>query len=531
MANKEQLALLRKGVEVWNNQWETGYRIRKIELQGANLSGAKLRGIDLRYANLQDANLRGTDLQDAKLWGAKLQQADLRGAFLQRINLEGANLEGANLQDAKIQESKLGRANFSNANLRKSRLEGADFQKGSLISANLQEANLQEVNLYQANLQFSNLQFASLLGAYLKKAQLHGADLYRAKLLGANLEESELPRANLKEADLRGANLFKTQLMGACLQEINLRAANLREANLYGADCQGANFRIALVLAANFTSSTLTGACIADWQIGSSTILTDVTCDYVFRTVTGEDQFSGRLPTDPNNHFAPGEFELWAEIRASALETIDLTFLDVIDWQNFFKSLQDVRLQNPNTGIFLQGVEEREGRYVVRLRVETEKTGKERELLEARIETTTKELYETRRQLDEARGEIKALDRSLEKALSRPTYDFRYSQWAGGFAENVFGNQSGGTLYTHTAPERQMMIGAIAEVLALLQQLGQTNPTATLEEQTAFINMAIPPNRRERLLWVFQSVGEAALQELPYSSVIKAIIEGWQEPG
>jgi hypothetical protein len=111
----------------------------------------------------------------------------------------------------------------------------------------------------------------------------------------------------------------------------------------------------------------------------------------------------------------------------------------------FFNSLQDVRSQNPDTGIILQGVEERKGRYVVRLRLETEKTGRDREILEARIETTTKELYAIKRQLDKAHGEIKALDRSLEKALKRPTYDLRGAQFAGGFAETVEGDQIGGS--------------------------------------------------------------------------------------
>lgn len=375
-----------------------------------------------------------------------------------------------------------------------------------------------------------------LSGAILQDFSLSNADLSKANLSKANLSFSRLISAKLQDANLQEADLSYAVLRHTHLSKANLRKANLYNTDLFHADLHGAilleaNLNASQVLNTDFTGVIFTGVCIANWQIGSSTTLEDVVCDYIFRTIDEEGKFSGRLPVDSNSTLASGEFELWAEVRASALETIDLTFLDGIDWQDFFNSLQDVRSQNPDTGIILQGVEERKGRYVVQLRLETEKTGRDRKILEARIETTTKELYEIRRQLDKAHGEIKALDRSLEKALNRPTYDFRYSQWAGGFAEKVFGNQSGGTLSTHAAPEQQITIGSIAEILALLQQLGQTNPMTTLEEKTAFVNMAIPPNRRERLLWVLQSVGEDVLQELPYGNAIKAIIEGWQEPG
>ena len=61
MANLEQLAILKKGVTLWN-KWRkenpnTWIDLSEASLPGANLSRANLQGADLRYANLSGANL------------------------------------------------------------------------------------------------------------------------------------------------------------------------------------------------------------------------------------------------------------------------------------------------------------------------------------------------------------------------------------------------------------------------------------------------------------------------------------------
>jgi uncharacterized protein YjbI with pentapeptide repeats len=64
----------------------------KVNLYGADFSGADLYGADLSGANLSWANLSGANLSWANLSGANLYGANLSGA-----NLYGANLYGANL--------------------------------------------------------------------------------------------------------------------------------------------------------------------------------------------------------------------------------------------------------------------------------------------------------------------------------------------------------------------------------------------------------------------------------------------------
>jgi hypothetical protein len=140
MANEEQLAILRQGVEVWN-AWREHSDVRP-DLSGADLREAVLRQVDLNKAelsrviltkaNLSRANLSHANLGDANLSGAILRETNLSGAFLRKTNLSGAFLYEANLSEAFLDESifseaDLGGANFSTATLMKAVLTSVDL--------------------------------------------------------------------------------------------------------------------------------------------------------------------------------------------------------------------------------------------------------------------------------------------------------------------------------------------------------------------------------------------------------------------
>ena len=66
MANEEQLAILRQGVDVWN-QWRKENLEKKLDLSGADLTGASLCKIDFRKVHLNEACLQGANLAGANL--------------------------------------------------------------------------------------------------------------------------------------------------------------------------------------------------------------------------------------------------------------------------------------------------------------------------------------------------------------------------------------------------------------------------------------------------------------------------------
>ena len=95
MANKEHIAILKKGVDAWN-EWRIKNPDIRPDLSGANLPRANISGAYLSGAYLREAILSGADLRRADLSRANLTRADLR-----RADLAGADLKGAYLKEVK----------------------------------------------------------------------------------------------------------------------------------------------------------------------------------------------------------------------------------------------------------------------------------------------------------------------------------------------------------------------------------------------------------------------------------------------
>ena len=193
MANEEQLAILRQGVEVWN-KWRQENPAERIDLSDAELGDSKLSGV-----NLNQARLRKTDLYKADLSGADLSRTNLRKANLFQTNLTGSNLNKASLKQANLGGANLGKASLVETNLSDAELRGA----------NLGNADLGKANLYQAR-----ISFASLRGANLSEANLTSANLNRADLTGADLRRATLTQATLIGASVDAAKVSESKVYG-----------------------------------------------------------------------------------------------------------------------------------------------------------------------------------------------------------------------------------------------------------------------------------------------------------------------------
>jgi hypothetical protein len=127
MANDEQVALLKQGVNAWND-WRAQNKYVDPDLIGANLigaflfmanlSGSDLRAVHLDKANLIEANLSGSDLRAAHLDKANLSDANLSGSDLRAAHLDKTNLSGANLSRADLNSAHLRETAFGNTNLK-----------------------------------------------------------------------------------------------------------------------------------------------------------------------------------------------------------------------------------------------------------------------------------------------------------------------------------------------------------------------------------------------------------------------------
>jgi uncharacterized protein YjbI with pentapeptide repeats len=193
VANQDHLAILKQGVEVWNQWTEDNPKIAPdlgetdlsltYRLNNANLSAANLIKSDLSLVLLSGANLRMASLIWADLHGAILYGADLTGAELGEANLSGTNLVNANLSGADCRKANLTGANLSHANLSGADLEGADLTMANLSNANLSGADLTKASLVETNLE----------GTDLTNCRVYGISVWNLKGKPKNIQISSLP--------------------------------------------------------------------------------------------------------------------------------------------------------------------------------------------------------------------------------------------------------------------------------------------------------------------------------------------------
>jgi uncharacterized protein YjbI with pentapeptide repeats len=231
----------------------------------------------------------------------------------------------------------LGGTSFFQANL-----TATDFTGATLKSTNFNQAILNKTIFKQAiKLELARPGKTLLVNLQVRELLINpntGADqdLTKADLRGANLDSANLQRTNLRLADLSQAS-FKYA---------NLREANLTEVNAVNAD---------------LSYATLTGACVENWNIDATTQLAEVDCQYIYLLNNQKE----RRPS--SGEFEPGEFtKLFAEV----FDTVDLIFRQGVDWKAFTNAMKQVQVQNEDTPLELQSIENKgDGVVVIKVHV------------------------------------------------------------------------------------------------------------------------------------------------------------------
>jgi uncharacterized protein YjbI with pentapeptide repeats len=254
---------------------------------------------------------------------------DKRFGLIHRMAIAFAAMGGTSFRDAALTE-----ANFTNAIVR-----NTDFRQAIVIKVCWFEAKW--------------LDLARLGNSILSNPAV--CEL----LVTRNGYKKSYVDANLRGADLNGVNLNGSNLKWADLSEATLRYADLRDADLSET----------LILGADFTGASLTGACLEGWNIDHTTNLEGVDCQYVYLLRNQQE----RRPS--SGDFAPGEFtKLFQEV----LSTVDLIFRNGVDWRAFVAAFQQVQVENEDTPLEIQSIENKgDGVVVVRVSVPTD-TNKEK---------------------------------------------------------------------------------------------------------------------------------------------------------
>ena len=198
MADREQLKILKQGVEVWN-AWREENPDAKI-----NLRGAKLDGRDLSGANFRKADICGTSFRKAVLVKADFTYAVINLFYEYNSEKEESpttDFAKSDLTHAIFENTNIALGFFNNAILRYTYWRNAyeapqgveeGFNNTALADLAVREFLIsgcgQHLSLNGKNLQYT----------YLIEANLRNVDL----------RETDLRKANLSRSDLTGAKLY-----------------------------------------------------------------------------------------------------------------------------------------------------------------------------------------------------------------------------------------------------------------------------------------------------------------------------------
>lgn len=422
----------------------------------------------------------------------------------------------------------------------------------------------------------ADLTDADFTGAILKNTDFRAANLTRTRFYEAKKLDFARPgktilsnpavlnllvTLNGRNKSYFGANLRGANLIGGDLKEANFKNANISEATFQEANLEWANLTLTQALGTNFTKAQMTGACVEAWNIESTTILDHVDCRFVYLLEYPKPGTDDRERRPSSGEFQPGEFtKLFEEV----LNTVDLIFRDGINWQAFVNTFKKVQVENQDTELVIQSIENKgDGVVVVKVAV-PDNADKEKihsdftenyqlalaaveEKYKAQLQAKDNEIVIYRQKSAEMTEIVKLLankpinvqvDNKVENKNMTNSNDSSRNVEVEMNIQKVDGGVAGKVMGDQVITPKQNLADSASEIQQLLQILNQSYPADIPTDTQAEIEVAVKginknPQLKERVIGALKAGGIEAIKELAdniYVNVLIAAYDGWKNP-
>ncbi|GCL42637.1 MULTISPECIES: pentapeptide repeat-containing protein [Nostocales] len=447
---------------------------------------------------------------------------------------------------------------------------GWQASKGSEKFSWIKKVAISINSIYGTTFFSADLTDADFTGATLKNTDFRKANLTRTRFYEVKKLDFARPgntilsnptvlnlliTLNGRNKSYIGANLKGANLIGADLKEANLKNADIIEATFQGAVLEWANLTLTQAVGTNFTKAQMTGACVEAWNIESTTILDHVDCRFVYLLEYPKPGTDDRERRPSSGEFQPGEFtKLFEEV----LNTVDLIFQNGIDWQAFVTAFKKVQVENGDTELVIQSIENKgDGVVVVKVAV-PENANKEKihshftqnyqlalaeiekykELLQA-SNNQNANLWLTINKLVEAEKSINVqVENKVDNKNMTNSNDSSRNVEVEMNIQKVDGGVAGKVMGDLVITPKQNLADSASEIQQLLQILNQSYPPDIPTDTQAEIEVAVKginknPQLKERVIGALKAGGIEAIKELAdniYVNVLIAAYDGWKNP-
>ena len=434
---------------------------------------------------------------------------------------------------------------------------GTSFYNADLTDADFSEATLKSTDLREATVTHTCWRDTKKLDRARPGKTILADTAVRELLVSGNGYNKSYVDANLRGANLKGANL----------NQANLKLADISEATLEDANLEWANLTEAQAIGTDFTHAYFTGACLEAWNIDSTTTLTNIDCQYVFLLEKPNPQ-GNRERCPSSGDFQPGEF---TKLFQEALNTVDLIFQNGVDWKAFVTAFKKVQVENEDTELAIQSIENKgDGVVVVKVSVPPD-TNKEKihsdftqnyevalkaaeEKYKEKLKAKDDEIVIYREQSAELIEIIKLqanrpiqnifdVKAKAESDMSDNSQNLNIDNINQSKATNpnvVFAKDNARQEFKNnnfTSQQTQSLAEAAVEIQQLLNQLSQSNPTTTNKEKMIVVGEVIDqietnPTLKAKVINALKAGGVEAFKEAidhPLVNILMATIDGWTE--